>query len=83
MLDTGGRAASRHASRHVVTVDANNEIVHGNRAITADTAFRLARYFGTTARFWLNLKARFDLEEQRDRLGRRLEQEVVILERAS
>lgn len=79
MLEPGGRAASRH----IVTVDANNEIVHGNRAITADTVLRLARYFGTTARFWLNLKARFDLEEQRDRLGRRLEQEVVILERAS
>ncbi|HEY9516503.1 MAG TPA: HigA family addiction module antitoxin [Gemmatimonadaceae bacterium] len=60
-----------------------NEIVHGKRGITADTALRLARYFGTTERFWLNLQARFDLEEQRDRLGRRLEEEVVILERAS
>lgn len=60
-----------------------NEIVHGKRGITADTALRLARYFGTTERFWLNLQARFDLEEQRDLLGRRLEQEVAILERAS
>jgi addiction module HigA family antidote len=60
-----------------------NEIVHGKRGISADTALRLARYFGTTERFWLNLQARFDLEEQRDLLGRRLEQEVVILERAS
>jgi len=60
-----------------------NEIVHGKRGITADTALRLARYFGMTERFWLNLQARFDLEEQRDRLGRRLEQEVVILDRAS
>src|SRR5690242_9830222 len=60
-----------------------NEIVHGKRGITADTALRLARYFGTTERFWLNLQARFDLEEQRDRLGRRLEQEVAILGRAS
>ena len=39
-----------------------NEIVHGSRAITADTAFRLARYFGTTDRFWLNLQSRYDLE---------------------
>jgi addiction module HigA family antidote len=60
-----------------------NEIVHAKRGITADTALRLARYFGTTERFWLNLQARFDLEEQRDRLGRRLEKEVAILERAS
>jgi addiction module antidote protein, HigA family len=60
-----------------------NEIVHGKRGITADTALRLARYFGTTERFWLNLQARFDLEEQRDLLGQRLEKEVVILGRAS
>jgi addiction module HigA family antidote len=60
-----------------------NEIVHRKRGITADTALRLARYFGTTERFWLNLQARFDLEEQRDLLGQRLEKEVVILDRAS
>lgn len=46
-----------------------NEIVHGKRRITADTALRLARYFGTTDRFWLNLQVRFDLEAERDRLG--------------
>lgn len=46
-----------------------NEIVHGKRAVTADTAVRLGRFFGTTARFWLNLQAQFDLETQRDRLG--------------
>lgn len=60
-----------------------NEIVHGTRAITADTALRLARYFGTSDRFWLNLQARFDLETQRDVLGPRLAREVRILERAS
>ena len=60
-----------------------NEIVHGTRGVTADTALRLARYFGTTERFWLNLQARFDLETQRDALGPRLEREVRILERAS
>ncbi len=54
-----------------------NEIVHGTRAITADTALRLARYFGTSDRFWLNLQARHDLEMEKDRLGRRLEREVV------
>ena len=60
-----------------------NEIVHGKRAISADTALRLARYFGTTDRFWLNLQARYDLELQKDRLGERLEAEVQVLQRAS
>jgi antitoxin HigA-1 len=60
-----------------------NEIVHGIRAISADTALRLARYFGTSERFWLNLQARYDLEVQRDALGSRLEKEVRVLDRAS
>lgn len=55
-----------------------NEIVHGKRAVTADTALRLARYFGMSERFWLNLQARYDLEVERDRLGPRLEEEVVV-----
>lgn len=55
-----------------------NEIVHGTRAISADTALRLARYFGTSERFWLNLQAQFDLDVERDRLGRRLNQEVTV-----
>ena len=46
-----------------------NEIVHGQRRITADTALRLSRYFGTSERFWLNLQARYDLEVEKDRLG--------------
>lgn len=54
-----------------------NEIVHGKRAITADTALRLSRYFGTSERFWLNLQTRFDLEREKDRLGDRLEREVL------
>lgn len=54
-----------------------NEIVHGKRAITADTALRLSRYFGTSERFWLNLQTRYDLEIEKDRLGKRLEREVV------
>src|SRR5438477_5707900 len=55
-----------------------NEIVRGQRAISADTALRLARYFGTSERFWLNLQARYDLEMERDRLGKRLEREVTV-----
>jgi addiction module HigA family antidote len=59
-----------------------NEIVHGTRAVSADTALRLARYFGTSERFWLNVQARYDLELERDRLGARLQKEVRVLERA-
>jgi antitoxin HigA-1 len=53
-----------------------NEIVHGKRAISADTALRLARYFGMEAQFWLNLQSRYDLEVAEDALAGRLEKEV-------
>ena len=56
-----------------------NEIVLGKRAISADTALRLSRYFGTSERFWMNLQARYDLEVQRERLGDRLRDEVKVL----
>ena len=55
-----------------------NEIVHGTRAVSADTALRLARYFGTSARFWMNLQAAYDLDVQEDRLGARLAREVIV-----
>jgi addiction module HigA family antidote len=58
-----------------------NEIVHGKRAVTADTALRLARFFGTTEAFWLNLQAHYDLEVEKERLGPALEQEVEVLAR--
>ena len=60
-----------------------NEIVHGKRAISADTALRLARYFSTSERFWLNLQARFDLETERDRLGQDPRKRLVVLRAAS
>jgi len=53
-----------------------NEIVLGKRSITADTALRLARYFGVSEGFWMGLQADYDLEETRHRLGSRLEKEV-------
>ena len=56
-----------------------NQIVHGNRAVTADTALRLSRYFGTSERFWMNLQIQYDLEVEKDRLGDRLEREVKEL----
>lgn len=51
-----------------------NEIVHGQRRISADTALRLARYFGTSERFWMNLQTRYDLEVEKDRLGGALDE---------
>lgn len=50
-----------------------NEIVHGQRRISADTALRLSRYFGTSERFWMNLQIRYDLEIERDHLGAALD----------
>ncbi len=55
-----------------------NEIVHCMRSISADTALRLARYFGLSPRFWLNLQTRYDLETEEDRLGDRLTREVLV-----
>ena len=55
-----------------------NEIVHGKRAITADTALRLARYFGMSERFWMNLQIRYDLEAEKARLKGRLAKEVAV-----
>lgn len=56
-----------------------NEIVLHKRGITADTALRLGRYFGTSEQFWLNLQSEYDLDVERDRLGDRLKSEVVEL----
>jgi len=55
-----------------------NEIVHGKRGVSADTALRLERFFGLSEGFWLRLQARYDLEIEKDRLGKRLEKEVRI-----
>jgi len=64
-------AVSQYQLAKAVDVPARriNEIVHGQRRITANTALRLSRYFGTSERFWLNLQARYDLEIEKDRLG--------------
>lgn len=55
-----------------------NEIVHGTRAISPDTALRLSRYFDLSERFWMNLQARYNLEVEKDRLKDRLEKEVRV-----
>lgn len=58
-----------------------NEIVHGLRGISADTALRLARYFGTSEELWMNLQSRYDLEVERERLRDRLKKEVTVMRR--
>jgi addiction module HigA family antidote len=60
-----------------------NEIVLGKRRITADTALRLARYFGTSPQFWLGLQTDYDLDITKEELGARLEQEVKVHPKAS
>jgi addiction module HigA family antidote len=55
-----------------------NEIVHGKRAISADTALRLGRYFKISPKFWLNLQSHYDLEIQSDKLGNVLQSEVKV-----
>lgn len=73
-------ALSQYRLAHDLSVPPRriNEIVHGKRGITADTALRLGRYFGTSAQFWLNLQTRYDLEVESDRLGLRLGIEVAV-----
>ena len=56
-----------------------NEIVHGNRSITADTALRLGRYFGMSPQFWMNLQDHYDLEVEKDKMGNRLDREVQAI----
>ncbi len=55
-----------------------NEIVHGRRRITADTALRLARFFGTSAQFWLGLQLDYDLDVAQDKVGAQIEQDVLV-----
>jgi addiction module HigA family antidote len=59
-----------------------NEIVNGVRAVSADTALRLARFFATSDRLWLNLQAAYDLEVERDRVGARIAREVPVFRKA-
>jgi len=77
-LDPMGITQYRLAKAIRVPARRINEIVLGKRTVTADTALRLARYFGTSERFWMNLQARYDLEVEKDRLGSRLDREVEI-----
>jgi len=71
-----GLSANRLAMELHVPVTRINDIVSGRRSITADTALRLARYFGTSPQFWINLQANYDLEVVRDAAGKMIETQV-------
>jgi addiction module HigA family antidote len=73
-----GLTQSRLAKDTKVSPRRISAILRGTRAMDAETALRLARYFGTTDRFWLNLQTHYDLEVEKDRLGARLEREVIV-----
>ncbi len=59
-----------------------NEIVHGRRRVTADTALRLARFFGTSAQFWLGLQLDYDLDTAQDKVGAQIERDVLVYDAA-
>ena len=71
-----GLTASRLAIELMVPVTRMNDIVRGRRAVTADTALRLARYFGTTPQFWMNLQANYELELAQDARGSEIAQRI-------
>lgn len=71
-----GMSANRLALDLHVPVTRINDIVRGRRSVTADTALRLARYFGTSAQFWINLQGNYDLELTQVAAGRRIREQV-------
>ncbi len=73
-LDPMGISQYRLAKDINVPARRINEIVHGKRSITADTALRLGRYFGTSAQFWMHLQGHYDLEVRMDKIGDRLDE---------
>jgi addiction module HigA family antidote len=81
-LDDAGVSMNRLARDIRVPMNRVSEIVNGKRAITADTALRLARYFGTSAHYWLNLQTAYDLQLATRESGERIQHEVLPLHAA-
>ncbi|MFI5293859.1 MAG: HigA family addiction module antitoxin [Thermodesulfovibrionales bacterium] len=82
-LEPLGISQYRLAKDIGVTPRRINEIVHGRRAISADTALRLSQFFGMEAQFWMNLQSRYDMEVTRDRLQDKIKKEVRPFTRAA
>lgn len=78
-LEPLGVSKYRLAKDTRIPADRVGKIVAGRRGITADTALRFARYFGTSAEFWMNLQARYDLETPKDRHGQQIAKVVAVL----
>jgi len=83
VLDDAGLSANAVALSLRVPANRLTEILNGRRAITADTAMRLGRYFGTSAQMWVNLQAKYDLEAAEEALAERIQMEVQPMRRAS
>jgi antitoxin HigA-1 len=83
VLEDAGLSANAVALALRVAANRLTEILSGRRAITADTAMRLGRYFGASAQMWMNLQARYDLDTAEERLAERTEREVQPMQRAS
>jgi len=83
VLEDAGISANAVALALRVPANRLTEILNQRRSISADTALRLARYFGTSAQMWMNLQSKFDLESAEDALARRIEEEVRPMRRAS
>jgi len=83
VFEDAGVSANAVALALRIPANRLTEIINGNRSLTADTALRLARYFGTSAQMWMNLQAKFDLESAQDALASRIETEVQPMSRAS
>jgi antitoxin HigA-1 len=83
VLEDAGLSANAVALALRVPANRLTEIINGRRAITADTAMRLARYFGTSAQMWMNLQARYDLEAAEEKFAERIGLEVQPMQRVS
>ena len=83
VLDDAGITANALALALRIPASRLTEIINGRRSISADTALRLARYFGASARMWMNLQARYDLEAAEDSLAQKIEAEVQPWKKAS
>ena len=83
VLDDAGIAANALALALRIPANRLTAIINGQRSISAGTALRLARYFGTSAQMWMNLQSRYDLEAAEDTLGERIQAEVQPMSRAS
>lgn len=83
VVEEAGLTANAVALSLRIPANRLTEIVQGRRSITADTALRLGRYFGTSAQMWINLQARYDLELAEDKLAERIREEVIPLRRSA